>query len=61
MSYYQYIYKIVRLLAFMTLTYLILTYTPSISLTNIDLYKMISLLTIAFIMIDTYYPNIYYD
>lgn len=57
----HHIYRIIRLVIFAILTYLALNYIPTNQINGKDLIKMTIILTILFIIIDCYYPNIYFD
>lgn len=50
--------KLSRLIIFIMLIYLILKYIPDTKLTNREVCIMILLITILFVIIDYYYPNI---
>lgn len=55
------IYKFIRISVFLLMTYIFLIYAPSKTLDNFDILKLLVLMAVLFIIIDTYYPNIYYD
>ena len=56
------IYLMSKLFAFILFSYLILTYIPSQNtLMDNDVFNTIISLAIMFIVLDNYFPNIYYD
>lgn len=60
-KYSHQIYKIVRLIIFALLTYFALKHIPDNQSNSKDLIKLTIVITILFIAVDCYYPNIYFD
>jgi hypothetical protein len=60
-KYYIYIYRLIRLLIISVISYLILKFTPSLELSLSDTLKMLFLIIVAFMFVDNYWPNIYYE
>lgn len=60
-KYYVHIYKLIRVTIIAVISYLILKFTPSSELTLSDTLKMLFLIIIAFMFVDNYWPNVYYE
>jgi len=60
-KYNHHFYRAIRLIIFAIVTYGLLKYMPSNAINNSDIVKMTILFVLLFIMIDCYWPNIYYD
>lgn len=60
-KYSHQIYKVVRLIIFALLTYFALKHIPDNQSNGKDLIKLTIIITILFIVVDCYYPNIYFD
>lgn len=60
-QYNIYFYRIFRFVLFIFLSFLVLQFVPTQTLDHIDLCKILILLAIIFIVIETYIPNVYFD
>ena len=60
-KYNRQIYLTLRLLAFMFLSYVVLRYVPFNNYSSGDIFRLLLLLSVIFIVVDNYYPNLYYE
>lgn len=57
-KYNRKIFYSLRTIAYIFLVYLVLRYVPAVAFEENDLIRMVLLLSIIFVVIDQYYPNI---
>ncbi len=60
-KYNYHFYRATRLIIFAIVTYALLKYVPSNEIIKSDIIRLGILFTILFMVIDCYYPNIYYE
>ena len=60
-KYNRQIYLTLRLATFMLLSYFVLRNVPFNNYSNADIFRLLLLISTIFIVVDNYYPNVYYE
>ena len=55
------IYLLSKVIVFSSATYLTLSYVPIVQMSQRDIWIILIILAIVYIMIDNYFPNVYYQ